>query len=127
LTENPDVANSAYGPHRKIAAQYKGMQEAEIEELREVQKCQKAELARRRTDTKVEQQKWESLSKQQARNVLLKERELGRQMKNLTLNRLEENAQLADEQKQQAHYNDRVLYTNQPTSEYFAQFNTVTR
>jgi RIB43A len=127
LTENPEVANSALGPHRKIAYQYKGMSDEEIEAVRAKQRQQQDEMRRQRSDEQTTNEKWESLERQQARSVHLRERDLGRQMRNLTLNLLEDNAQLADEQKQQADYKDKVLYTNVPTTEYFAQFNTGTR
>jgi RIB43A len=127
LTENPEVANSALGPHRKIAYQYKGMSDEEIAAVRAQQQQQQDEMRRQRSGEQMTHEKWDKLEQQQARSVHLKERELDRQMRNLTLNMLKDNAQLAAEQKQQADYKDNVLYTNVPTTEYFAQFNTGTR
>lgn len=39
----------------------------------------------------------------------------------------DENNQLADEQKARLNYMDRVVFTNQPTTDYFTQFNTTSR
>lgn len=38
-----------------------------------------------------------------------------------------ENNQIADEQKARNNYLENVVFTNQPTMEYFSQFNTSTR
>lgn len=40
---------------------------------------------------------------------------------------LDDNQRLANAQKQTKNYLDQVVYTNQPTAAYFAQFNTTTR
>lgn len=39
----------------------------------------------------------------------------------------EENNSIADEQKARINYLENVVFTNQPTMEYFSQFNTSTR
>lgn len=43
LTENPDVAQSAFGGHRVIPDRWKGMNPAEVQEIREIQELQKEE------------------------------------------------------------------------------------
>lgn len=40
LTENPDVAQSAFGPHRVITDRWKGMSPAQLAEIRHIQKEQ---------------------------------------------------------------------------------------
>lgn len=40
LTENPDVAQSAFGPHRVITDRWKGMSPAQLAEIRRIQKEQ---------------------------------------------------------------------------------------
>ena len=40
LTENPDVAQSAFGPHRVITDRWKGMSPAQLAEIRRIQKAQ---------------------------------------------------------------------------------------
>ena len=40
LTENPDVAQSAFGPHRVITDRWKGMSPAQLAEIRRIQSAQ---------------------------------------------------------------------------------------
>lgn len=40
LTENPDVAQSAFGPHRVISDRWKGMSPAQLAEIRRIQQAQ---------------------------------------------------------------------------------------
>jgi len=43
LTENPSVAQSAFGPHRVITDRWKGMTPQELEDIRKQQSQQRAE------------------------------------------------------------------------------------
>ena len=43
LTENPDVAQSAFGGHRVIPDRWKGMSPAQVQEIRATQEMQKRE------------------------------------------------------------------------------------
>lgn len=43
LTENPAVAQSAFGSHRVIANRWKGMTPEEVAEIRKQQECQRKE------------------------------------------------------------------------------------
>lgn len=43
LTENPAVAQSAFGPHRVITDRWKGMSPQELEDIRRQQAQQRAE------------------------------------------------------------------------------------
>ena len=43
LTENPDVAQSAFGPHRVIPDRWKGMSPSQLEEIRKTQEFQRQE------------------------------------------------------------------------------------
>ena len=49
LTENPDVAQSAFGPHRVITDRWKGMSPAQLAEIRRIQKAQMDEKEVRTT------------------------------------------------------------------------------
>ena len=40
LTENPDVAQSVFGPHRVITDRWKGMSPAQLAEIRRIQQAQ---------------------------------------------------------------------------------------
>lgn len=88
---------------------------------------------------------WDQMTRNQTRFSILKQRELERKKKYLNLNLIErpnltqhffralmqqlqeENNHIADEQKARNNYLDNVVFTNQPTMEYFSQFNTSTR
>lgn len=43
LTENPDVAQSAFGPHRVIPDRWKGMSPSQLDEIRTTQEFQRQE------------------------------------------------------------------------------------
>lgn len=43
LTENPSVAQSAFGPHRVITDRWKGMSPQQLEHIRNLQDLQRAE------------------------------------------------------------------------------------
>ena len=43
LTENPAVAQSAFGPHRVVPDRWKGMSPEQLAEIRRVQEMQKKE------------------------------------------------------------------------------------
>ena len=45
LTENPDVAQSAFGSHRVIPDRWKGMSRSQVEEIRVTREVQKQEKA----------------------------------------------------------------------------------
>jgi hypothetical protein len=59
--------------------------------------------------------------------MTLKERELSKTIRNLNHEVREENERLAMEQKQNQQYVNKVINTNQPTPEYFDQFNRTAR
>jgi hypothetical protein len=81
LTENPDAAKSALGPHRKIAYMYKGMSPEELENLRRIQEHQKEEMRKRRDLEKHLESKWDQLAKDIDRTIVLKDRELIRRQR----------------------------------------------
>lgn len=89
---------------------------------------------------------WEQMTRNQTRFSILKQRELERKKKYSNINLIEslveiiknifrtlmqqlqeENTHIADEQKAHTNYMENVVFTNQPTIEYFSQFNTSTR
>lgn len=85
------------------------------------------------------------MTKNQTRFSILKQRELERKKKYSYLKLIErlelivtffrasmqqlqeENNHIADDQKARIDYLENVVFTNQPTMEYFSQFNTSTR
>ena len=55
------------------------------------------------------------------------EKQIDREKRQLEQDIYTDNQRLAAEQKNLKAYLDRVVYTNQPTAAYFAQFNTSSR
>jgi len=127
LTENPDVARSAFGPHRVVPDRWKGMNADQLEVIKNTQAAQQAENAKRRAEEKRIDDEWDHQRIAAARAALLMERaEMGK-AKNFRANQDTKNLALAVEQKDQKEYLDKVVYTNPPTASYFTQFNTTTR
>lgn len=59
--------------------------------------------------------------------MTLKERELSRNIRNMNVRVRQENENLAVEQKEKEDYINNVVNTNEPTEEFFDQFNTTSR
>lgn len=126
LTENPDVARSAFGPHRVIPDRWKGMSDAELADIRQVQEAQRRENVAKAEASAEREKEWSLHQTSTAKAGILMERAQFRQSaeerKQLDL----ENAELARQQQAKKKYLDQV-YTNVPTDGYYAQFNTTTR
>ncbi|XP_019563905.3 RIB43A-like with coiled-coils protein 2 [Aedes albopictus] len=127
LTENPEVAVSNLGPNRIIPYAYKGMSEAELEQIRIGQMQQKEELERRRQEEQNNKEAWDQLASDFDRTVVLKDRELNCRRHQLAEQIRRENVQLSDEQQRKLSHLDQVVYQNRPTMAYFEQFNTTSR
>ncbi|XP_048742780.1 RIB43A-like with coiled-coils protein 2 [Ostrea edulis] len=127
LTENPSVAQSAFGPHRVITDRWKGMTPAQIEAVRKQQELQRQEKERANQEEKLRQEEWERQQNANARAGMLMEREMERKRRELERQQAEENRRLAKEQKGHIDFLDKEVYTNPPTASYFMQFNTSTR
>jgi len=127
LTENPDVARSAFGPHRVVPDRWKGMNQDQLEVIKNTQAAQQAENAKRRAEEKRIDSEWDHQRIAAARAALLMERAENEKSKNVRANQDSKNIALAGEQKDQKEYLDKVVYTNPPTAHYFTQFNTTTR
>ncbi|XP_062556055.1 RIB43A-like with coiled-coils protein 2 [Armigeres subalbatus] len=127
LTENPEVAISNLGPNRIIPYAYKGMSEAELEQIRIGQMQQKEEMERRRQEEQNNKEAWDQLANDFDRTVVLKDRELNQRRHQLAEQIRRENVQLSDEQQRKLAHMDQVVYQNRPTMAYFEQFNTTSR
>lgn len=127
LTENPDVARSAFGPHRVITDRWKGMSPEQLEEIRRIQELQRQEKKRIKEDEDERDKEWERQRLFDARSGLLMEREADRIKKALEKEQVASNARLAAEQKSNQEYMDNEVYTNRPTAAYFQQWNTTSR
>uniref|UniRef100_A0A2C9JD92 RIB43A-like with coiled-coils protein 2 n=1 Tax=Biomphalaria glabrata TaxID=6526 RepID=A0A2C9JD92_BIOGL len=127
LTENPAVAQSAFGPHRVIPDRWKGMSPQQLEEIRKEQARQMAEAERLRQEEELRNREYDRQASANARAALLIEKELERKRKEIEKAQADENRRLAQEQKAHIDFLNKEVYTNSPTSAYFMQFNTSTR
>jgi len=127
LTENPSVATSAFGSHRVITDRWKGMSPAEVNDVRNTQHEQIEEAKRIREEEELNEKEWENNRLAQAHTAIIMERQQERLRRELNKQQAEENLRLATSQKQRKEYMDKELYTNDPTSAYFTQFNTSSR
>jgi len=127
LTENPGVAQSSFGGHRVIADRWKGMspeQKAEIERIRNEQQSEK----QRKLEEEAQlQNEYERSQLIQANTAILMEREKDRKAAEIEKKIAEENMRLSAEQRDNLTRMTKEVYTNPPTENYFAQFNTGTR
>ena len=101
LTENPDVASSAFGPHRVIPDRWKGMSPQQLEEIRRIQDLQRQEKERIKSDEAQRDNEWEAQRLADARAGILMDREQERLRKALERQQVASNSRLADEQKSQ--------------------------
>lgn len=127
LTENPAVAQSAFGPHRVIPDRWKGMSPQQLEQIRKEQERQRLEKKRRDQENKLRDEEWERQANANARAGMLLEREMDRKQHDLNREFADENRRLAQEQDSHKQYLEKEVYTNPPTAAYFMQFNTSTR
>ncbi|XP_030033420.2 RIB43A-like with coiled-coils protein 2 [Manduca sexta] len=127
LTENPDVAKSAFGKDRAIGFMYKGMNQEELKKFYAAQKEQMAAAkAKREAEEKMEAE-WQALAKSIQREVARQDIQDQRLRREIARQLMEENQLMALQQKEKEKYYKEVVYNNTPTDEYYAQFNTTTR
>jgi len=127
LTENPAVAQSAFGPHRVIPDRWKGMSPEQLAEIRRTQDLQRQENERKRQEEGLRDKEWERQSSAHARAGMLLERERERRERELKQQLAGENKRLSNEQQSHSEYMNKEVYTNEPQGSYFMQFNTSTR
>jgi len=126
LTENPEVARSAFGPHRVLPDRWKGMSDAEIAGIRQVQEKQRADnLARKEAELKSVME-YDSQEKALAKAGVLFGRDQERRQRESRRQLDLENSELAKQQTAQKQRLDSI-YTNVPSENYYSQFNTSTR
>jgi len=127
LTENPAVAQSAFGSHRVIPDRWKGMSPAELNAIRYEQQQQIEEQKRLAEEQSQKDSAWNKQMLNNSRAAIMQEREQERLRKELMKQQAEENLRLSAEQKNRLNHLDKEMYTNQPTAAYFMQFNTTSR
>ncbi|XP_006212642.1 RIB43A-like with coiled-coils protein 2 [Vicugna pacos] len=126
LSENPQQAASSFGPHRVVPDRWKGMTQEQLEQIRLIQKQQVQEKLRLQEEERQRDMDWDQRRVQRARATLLLERQRQRQQRDLRRALDCSNLSLAKEQLLQRKYMKDVC-TNQPTEDYFTQFNTSSR
>lgn len=127
LTENPGVAQSSFGAHRVIPDRWKGMSTEQKAEIQRTRDLQKEEKQRMRDEEKELYNEYERTALLQAQKAILMEREKNRKAAELEKSIAEENMRLSQEQRANLTRLNKDIYTNPPTNDYFAQFNTSTR
>lgn len=127
LTENPAIAQSAFGPHRVIADRWKGMSPQQLEDIRQQQDKQRLEKERLKQEQDLRDKEFDRQRLANARAAMLLEREQQRKQDELQCRQADENRRLAQEQTSHKEFLDKEVYTNPPNAAYFMQFNTSTR
>uniref|UniRef100_H0VEY9 RIB43A-like with coiled-coils protein 1 n=1 Tax=Cavia porcellus TaxID=10141 RepID=H0VEY9_CAVPO len=122
LTENPQDAQ-----HRVLPYCWKGMTPQQQDDIRKAQEAQCREKEAQRQAEQALDNKWASQTvclAQAALELEEQERELCAEFQR-GLGSF--NHQLAKDQQAQQNYLNSVIYTNQPTAQYYLQFNTSSR
>ncbi|XP_059499194.1 RIB43A-like with coiled-coils protein 2 isoform X2 [Stegostoma tigrinum] len=127
LTENPEVAVSAFGPHRVVTDRWKGMNPQQLEEIRQQQRQQIEENKRLRMKEAQTDAEWDRQRTLAAQAAMALEQQEAEEEKRLRQELDRYNNQLAKEQLAHQVYLDKESYTNPATVQYFLQFNTSSR
>ncbi|KFV07041.1 RIB43A-like with coiled-coils protein 2, partial [Pterocles gutturalis] len=127
LSENPEQAVSSFGRHRVITDRWKGMNQDQLMAIRYSQQQQVQENLRRKEEERQRDAEWDRQMIQAARAQLVLERHQQRQNRERRQALDNINADLSQEQKSKNIYLKEEAYSNVPTDEYFAQFNTTSR
>lgn len=127
LTENPETAKSNFGVNRKIPYMYRGMSAGEVEAYRHAQLRQQEKAIEKLHAEKEESNKWYNQMMGTFRTQELKQRECERTKVRAEKEVLDSNKCLAGQQQSAQKEINHQLDNNQPTNEYFNQFNTTSR
>ncbi|XP_063784971.1 RIB43A-like with coiled-coils protein 2 [Pseudophryne corroboree] len=127
LSENPAQATSAFGLHRVVTDRWKGMSPEQLKDINNTQQQQSLEKMRLKEAERQRQAEWDRQKAQEARTMLLLERQQKRQERELRKAQDHINQQLAQASKAQKVYLDKEVFSNTPTAQYFEQFNTTSR
>ncbi|XP_068808162.1 RIB43A-like with coiled-coils protein 2 [Struthio camelus] len=127
LSENPEQASSSFGRHRVITDRWKGMNRDQLMAIRYTQQQQILEKMRLKEEERQRNAEWDRQRIQAARAQLLLERHQQRQNQECRRALDSVNAVLSQEQKSKNMYLKEEAYSNFPTAQYYAQFNTTSR
>ncbi|KAI9366151.1 RIB43A-domain-containing protein [Zopfochytrium polystomum] len=126
LRETPEVFKIG-GGHQVRVDLFKGITPEQKAEILRKQAAQRAEGEAAREAKRQEEDRWALQEAINNRAAMLLEREKARKARELAVQLREENLRKAEEDRQRLNYINKVLYTNPPREEYFAQFNTTSR
>ncbi|NXM03187.1 RIBC2 protein, partial [Tyrannus savana] len=126
LSENPAQALSPLGD-RVLVDRWKGMSPEQLMAIRHYQKEQVQENLRMKEQERRRDAEWDRQRVQAARAQILLEREQQRQHRERRRDLDFMNAELSQEQRAKNIYLKEEAYSNVPTAQYYAQFNTTTR
>ncbi|NXR56780.1 RIBC2 protein, partial [Hippolais icterina] len=127
LSENPDQAIGPWSKHPVLVDRWKGMNQEQLMAIRQFQKEQVLEKQRVREQERRRDAEWDRQRLQAARVQLLWERHQQRQDRVQRQDLDVRNAELSQEQRAKNDYLKEEEYSNIPTEEFYAQFNTTTR
>ncbi|NXK41003.1 RIBC2 protein, partial [Piprites chloris] len=126
LSENPAQALSPLGD-RVLVDRWKGMSPEQLMAIRHYQKEQVQENLRMKEQEQRRDAEWDRQRVQAARAQILLEREQQRQHRERRRDLDFMNAELSQEQRAKNISLKEEAYSNVPTAQYYAQFNTTTR
>ncbi|NXR13568.1 RIBC2 protein, partial [Semnornis frantzii] len=127
LSENPEQAVSSFGRHRVIPDRWKGMNQDQLMAIRYSQQQQILEKLRLKEEEHQRDAEWDRQRLQAARAQLVLERHQQRQSQECRRALDSINTELSQEQKSKNRYLKEEEYSNVPTDQYYAQFNTTSR
>ncbi|NXS64426.1 RIBC2 protein, partial [Brachypteracias leptosomus] len=127
LSENPEQAVSSFGRHRVITDRWKGMNHDQLMAIRYTQQQQVLEKMRLKEEECRRDAEWDRQRLQAARAQLVLERHQQRQNRECRQALDNINAELSQEQRSKNIYLKEEEYSNCPTGQYYAQFNTTSR
>ncbi|KFU93636.1 RIB43A-like with coiled-coils protein 2, partial [Chaetura pelagica] len=127
LSENPEQAVSSFGTHRVITDRWKGMNQDQLMAIRSAQQQQVLEKQRLKQEEQRREAEWDRQRLQAARALLVLERHHQRQNRELRQALDSVNTELSHEQRSKNIYLKEEEYSNVPTDQYYAQFNTTSR
>ncbi|KFO79155.1 RIB43A-like with coiled-coils protein 2, partial [Cuculus canorus] len=127
LSENPEQAISSFGRHRVIPDRWKGMSQDQLMAIRSSQQQQVLEKLRLKEEERQKEAEWDKQIVQTARALLILERQQQRQSREHRRALDNVNAELSQEQKAKNIYLKEEEYSNVPTAQFYAQFNTTSR
>jgi septum formation inhibitor MinC len=126
LSETTDCT-SVGGPFGVARDRFKGFSADKIAAIKEEQRRQILDNRRREREEAEFNCAWDKQKLREETAALILDEEIRSRHRDVRGQMSSTNMELAREQRLRQEYLNRILYTNSPTEDYFAQFNTTTR